>query len=143
MKFKREKIGSLSVNVTDGEHGSVINDNEGKYYLLSNKNIKNGSVVYDKNDRKISEVSFRKINKRTKLEKDDVIIATVGSIGRSAIIQDEVLCYDFQRSVGIIKTDKSKLLPQFLHYYIQLGYVQKRLVHLSREVFKNVFLSLT
>ena len=42
MKFKREKIGSLSVNVTDGEHGSVINDIEGNFYLLSNKNIKNG-----------------------------------------------------------------------------------------------------
>lgn len=132
MKLIRQKIGELSINVTDGEHGSVIDDKNGLYYLLSNKNIKNGYVKFDENDRKISAKSFRKINKRTKLEIDDVIIATVGSIGRTAIIRDKNLNYDFQRSVGIIKTDSKQLLPQYLHYYFQLPYVQKRLKNLSK-----------
>ncbi|WP_299781724.1 restriction endonuclease subunit S [uncultured Formosa sp.] len=131
MKFERHKIGELCINVTDGEHGTIINDDKGDYYLLSNKNIKNGIVVYNEKDRRINKDSFEKINKRTKLEFDDVIIATVGTIGRTAIIKDIGLKYDFQRSVGIYKVDKSVLLPEFLHYYFQLPYVQKRLINLS------------
>ncbi|WP_370391070.1 restriction endonuclease subunit S [uncultured Winogradskyella sp.] len=142
MKFDRFKIGDLADNVTDGEHGSVIDDANGKYYLLSNKNIKNSKISYDESDRKIAKVSFEKINKRTKLEKNDVVISTVGSIGRTAIIKDEDIKYDFQRSVGIIKTDKSKLLPEYLHYYFQLPYVQKRLNYLSSgAVQKCLFIS--
>ena len=131
MKFVRHKIGSLCHNVTDGEHGTVINEENGDYYLLSNKNIKNGRIVYNGKDRRINNESFNKINKRTKLEYDDVVIATVGTIGRTAIIKDAILKYDFQRSVGIYKVNKTVLLPEFLHYYFQLPYVQKRLINLS------------
>lgn len=142
MKFVRHKIGELCHNVTDGEHGTVINDENGDFYLLSNKNIKNGKIVYDGNDRKINNDSYNKINKRTKLEYDDVVIATVGTIGRTAIIKDEILKYDFQRSVGIYKVNKSVLLAEFLHYYFQLPYVQKRLINLSTgAVQKCLFIS--
>jgi type I restriction enzyme, S subunit len=142
MKLIRKKIGELSINVTDGEHGTVIDDINGKYFLLSNKNIKNSRIIYDESDRKITQSSFQKINKRTKLAYDDVVIATVGSIGRTAIIRENELNYDFQRSVGIIKTDKTKLSSNYLHYYFQLPYVQNRLKNLSKgAVQKCLFIS--
>ncbi|MDD5664185.1 MAG: restriction endonuclease subunit S [Victivallaceae bacterium] len=142
MRFNRKKINELALNVTDGEHATVIDDALGEYYLLSNKNIKDSRVVFDDSDRKISLDSFKKINKRTKLENHDVVIATVGSIGRTAIIREDKLCYDFQRSVGIIKTNKNKLIPEYLHYYFQLPFVQKRLLNLSSgAVQKCLFIS--
>jgi type I restriction enzyme S subunit len=118
MEIRRSKISELSKNVTDGEHASVIDDLNGEYFLLSNKNIKDGKILYDNTDRKINKQTFESINRRTKLSKGDVVISTVGSIGRTAIIRDNNLKYDFQRSVGIIKTDPNKLLPEYLHYYL-------------------------
>lgn len=142
MNLKRVKLGDLSVNITDGEHGSVIDDPCGGYFLLSNKNIQNGNVVFDESDRKINKQSFEKINKRTKLENGDVVISTVGTIGRTSIIENATLNYDFQRSVGIIKTNQQRLNNRYLHYYFQLPYVQKRLQYLSKgAIQKCLFIS--
>ncbi|MGB3947829.1 MAG: restriction endonuclease subunit S [Bacteroidia bacterium] len=132
MKLNRTILKNLTLNITDGEHGSVIDDENGKYYLLSNKNIINGKISYNNSDRKISSLSFEKINRRTKLKKGDVVISTVGTIGKSAIISEDNLCYDFQRSVGIIKCDETKLLPDYLNYYFKQDFVQTRLNYLSK-----------
>lgn len=142
MKFKRSVISALANNVTDGEHASVLDDIDGNYFLLSNKNIKDGKVIYDKSDRKINFETFKSINRRTKLCAGDVVISTVGSIGRTAIIKDYPLNFDFQRSVGIIKPNINKLTPEYLHYYFQVPAVQRRLINLSKgAVQKCLFIS--
>lgn len=78
LKVNRDILDNLCINITDGEHASVQNDDEGKYFLLSNKNIINGRIIVTENERKISKETFNKINKRTKLEKGDLVISTVG-----------------------------------------------------------------
>lgn len=127
--MNRRKLIDLTTRITDGEHGTVIDDPSGKYYLLSNKNIENGRIVITDNDRKISFETFSKIQKRTQLSKNDIVIATVGTIGKSAIIREDEINFDFQRSVGIIRCDPSKLLPLYLYYYLNLPYVQKQLTN--------------
>ena len=129
--MKRNKLKNLTLHITDGEHSSVIDDKDGKYFLLSNKNIVDGNITITDADRKISKSTFDKINKRTKLEIDDIVISTVGSIGKTAMIKEKPN-YDFQRSVGIIKCNKEQILPEYLLYYLNLPSVQKRLVKLSR-----------
>lgn len=142
MEIKRYKLKQLALNVTDGEHGSVIDDPSGKHFLLSNKNIIAGRIIYDTDDRIISESSFRKIKSRTKLDYEDVVLSTVGTIGKAAIIKDKNINYDFQRSVGIIKCNTSLLTPQYLYYYLNLASVQKRLKVLSTgAVQKCLFIS--
>lgn len=135
------KLLNYCLNITDGEHGSVVNDINGKYYLLSNKNIIDGKIVITKDDRQISEDSFTKINKRTKLSEGDLVISTVGTIGKLALINEQPY-YDFQRSVGIIKCDEAKLLNRFLLYYFHLPYIQSKLVNISKgAVQKCIFIN--
>ena len=135
------KLEEYCLNITDGEHGSVIDDNNGKYYLLSNKNMIDGEIVITSNDRKISEESFHKINKRTKLSKDDVLISTVGTIGKVAIVDCDVN-YDFQRSVGIIKCNTNVLLPKFLYYYLNSPYIQNKLINTAKgAIQKCIFIN--
>ena len=119
-KLKEEKtmpkLQEYCLNITDGEHGSVIDDNSGNYYLLSNKNMVNGEIVITSEDRKISEESFRKINKRTKLSTGDVLISTVGTIGKVAFVTEStfaIICSVRERAVlsgavtEIVKKPKS------------------------------------
>lgn len=129
--MKRSKLKDLTFHVTDGEHSSIIDDNSGKYFLLSNKNIVDGKILVTETDRKINLDTLNKLNKRTKLDIGDVIISTVGSIGKTAIIKEKPN-YDFQRSVGIIKCNKERILPEYLLYYFNLPSVQKRLIKLSK-----------
>ena len=132
MKFVRKKLGDITLNITDGEHNTVVDTIGTNYFLLSNKNIIDGQIKITKEDRTISKNVLDKIQKRTKIEFNDVIISTVGTIGKVAIIKDKNINYDFQRSVGIIKCDNTKILPEYLIYYLTTPFVQERLQKLSK-----------
>jgi len=126
------KLLDLSINITDGEHGTVKNHINGNYYLLSNKNIINGKIVITDSERKINKETFEKINKRTKMEKGDLVISTVGTIGKTAIIKETNPNYVFQRSVGIIKVDNNKINNYYLKYQLDTNEFQNRLIKLSK-----------
>lgn len=119
MKMTRYKLSEISLNITDGEHGTVKDAINGNYYLLSCKNIKNGIINIKDNERTISKKSYNKIQKRIKLEYEDILITTVGTIGEMAIIKDNNINYCFQRSVGIIKPNKELVDPYYLYYAIK------------------------
>lgn len=119
MKMTRYKLSEISLNITDGEHGTVKDDINGNYYLLSCKNIKNGIINIKDNERTISKESYNKIQKRIKLEYEDILITTVGTIGEMAIIKVNNINYCFQRSVGIIKPNKELVDPYYLYYAIK------------------------
>ena len=123
--MKKYKLGEIASHITDGEHGSISDDMQGAYYLLSNKNIVDGNIVITNDDRKISQESFLKINKRTLLDLGDIIISTVGTLGKVAIIKNKPN-YDFQRSVGIIKPN-GIVNTEYLYYFLQQPIIQKKL----------------
>ena len=126
------KLIEVCINITDGEHGTVKDDCKGNYYLLSNKNIVNDEIIITEDDRKINKETFEKINKRTMLEKKDILISTVGTLGKTAIIEDDNINYVFQRSVGIIKVNQQRINPYYLKYQLDNPIFQKRLVKLSK-----------
>lgn len=132
MQMKKYKVGEICENITDGEHGTVVDSPDGEYFLLSNKNIVDGKIVINTTtDRRIDKQTFEKINKRTKLEKNDVLISTVGTLGKLCIIEDN-LNYTVQRSVGIIKPNQEKLKSIFLKYLLMTDSYQNLLKNTSK-----------
>ena len=125
--MSRKLLKELTLSITDGEHGTVSHDVDGVHLLLSAKNLVNGKVVIFSEERKISYTDFRKIRSRTKLEKDDVLLSTTGTIGNIAIAT-ECKNFDFNRDVAMIKCDKRKILPEYLYYYLLMPSTQKRLM---------------
>lgn len=111
------KLKDVCIQICDGEHNTVIDDPSGEYYLLSAKNIKNGFIIMNSEDeRTISKEEMERVNKRLKLEKNDVLLTSVGTVGETAIIMDENINYVFQRSVAIFKPDPEKIVPEYLYY---------------------------
>lgn len=119
MKDNFVKLKELCISVKDGEHGTVINDDNGDYYLLSNKNIVDNRIVISSDDRKINKETYDKLMSKQKIEENDVLISTVGTIGKTYVIQEKSN-YVFQRSVGIIKPDLNKVNPYYLKYQLDL-----------------------
>ncbi len=136
--WKISKLDAICNNITDGEHGSIMDDPKGNYYLLSNKNIINGKIYYNSNDRIISETDFKKINRRTKLAVGDIVFSTVGVLGKSAIVKGSIN-YDFQRSVGIIKPNTGLVNTNYLYYYLNTKFVRKRVNDLSKGAVQKCF----
>lgn len=141
MEMKKYKLSEIAKNITDGEHGTVIDDITGTYYLLSNKNIINGQILINpKTDRRINKETFDKINKRTKLEKGDVLISTVGTLGKTCIVEEKIN-YTLQRSVGIIKPNLDVLKSKYLMYLLMTDFYQNLLINNSKgAVQKCIFI---
>ena len=101
-KWEEKRLGDIAALIKDGSHGTHKDYPASKYYLLSAKNIKEGKLVYDETDRRISESDYFSIYKNYNLKKGDILLTIVGTIGNVAIIRDEENIA-FQRSVAILR----------------------------------------
>lgn len=110
--WEERKLGNELTLLKDGTHGTHQNVLEGPF-LLSAKNIKNGKIIIDEiTDRKISVEEYNSIHKKFSLEKGDVLLTIVGSIGETAIIENPI-GITFQRSVAYLRPSHT-ILSQFL-----------------------------
>ncbi|MCR5395788.1 MAG: restriction endonuclease subunit S [Bacteroidales bacterium] len=110
-KFVESELGiiplsEISEQITDGVHNSVKDEPNSNYMLLSCKNIV-GGVLSKNSYRSISKSTFESLRLRTKLAKGDVLLSSVGTIGEIAIVEEEPINYEFQRSVAIVKPKKT------------------------------------
>lgn len=108
-------IADVALNVTDGVHNTVYDDPEGKFLLLSCKNIKNGTLSIGSTERRISFDTFEKLRRRTKLSKGDVLISSVGTVGELLLLNKDPSSYEFQRSVAMVKPNPDIVSPAYLY----------------------------
>lgn len=120
------KLENVTVKITDGTHSTVIDNPDGEYYLLSCKNIKNNSVVITDKERRIDKPTLDYLRKRTGLQKNDLLITTVGTIGEVAQIDSEFIPYELQRSVAIIRPDITRISHNYLYQFIKSRWFKKQ-----------------
>ena len=113
-------LAELTLNITDGKHGDCRGKDDSGFYFISCKDVRDGQIHYE-DARQIIEEDFWDTHKRTRLEPEDILVTNSGTIGRMAFIRDVPLTYrtTFQKSVAIVKPDKSKILPKYLYYQLQ------------------------
>ena len=113
-------LAELTLNITDGKHGDCRGKDDSGFYFISCKDVRDGQIHYE-DARQIIEEDFWDTHKRTRLAPDDILVTNSGTIGRMAFIRDVPLTYrtTFQKSVAIVKPDKSKILPKYLYYQLQ------------------------
>lgn len=107
------KLNNICTKIVDGNHNPPMGlNNKTDYMMLSSQNINEDDINLDK-VRYLSKEQFIIENKRTNIQKNDVLFTSVGSIGRSCVYNhDYNIC--FQRSVSIITT---LICPEYLKYY--------------------------
>jgi len=123
-------------DVRDGTHDSPNKKAFGKY-LITSKNVKNGSINFD-SAYFISESDFDNINKRSKVDIDDLLFTMIGTVGEIAHITEEP---DFAiKNVGLIKT-QNRILSRYLLHYLQSTYAKDYILSNSSKG-SQVFLGL-
>lgn len=134
-RLKITTLGEIC-DVRDGTHDSPKKQVQGKY-LITSKNIKSGTVNFD-NAYYISEYDYNNINKRSKVDIDDLLFTMIGTIGEVAHVREQP---DYAiKNVGLIKNNNS-ILSRYLFYYLKSTYT-KCYIEQNKSKGSQVFISL-
>lgn len=112
----------LITDVRDGTHDSPQYLAEGHPFITS-KNVKDGYINYD-NVQFISDEDFDVINKRSKVDKNDILMGMIGTIGNIALVREKP---DFAiKNVALIK-DTGEVFYRYLYHCLQCRNVVNQL----------------
>jgi type I restriction enzyme S subunit len=115
-------LGELCLRIVDGSHNPPPATEDG-VYMLSARNITSRKINFQEY-RFISESDFALENERTNVRPGDVLLTTVGAIGRIAVVPDEIKPFALQRSVAVLKPNGAAI-PQYLAYAIEAPAIQQ------------------
>ena len=124
------RLSSICSLITDGEHKTPrrVSSFQG-YYLLSARNIRDGSLALDDVDY-VDATEYENISRRCNPQKNDVLISCSGSIGRVCRVEDDNN-YVMVRSAAMV----SPILvnSEFLMYSLQSGIVQAQIKEKTKQ----------
>ena len=116
------KLNSIA-DVRDGTHASPQYFSSGHPFITS-KNVKDGYINYD-DVQYISDEDYEEINKRSKVDVNDILMGMIGTIGNLALVREEP---DFAiKNVALIK-DTGDIFYLYLYHYLQSETVLNQLL---------------
>ena len=114
-------------SVRDGTHDSPRPVQQGRK-LVTSRHLTTGRLDFS-DAYVISEEDFEHINKRSKVDKWDVLISMIGTVGEPCLIKEEP---DFAiKNIGLFKT-KNESDGKWLYYYLRSKSAQKNIQEQSR-----------
>jgi type I restriction enzyme S subunit len=96
------KASTICTKIVDGSHNPPKANATG-LPMLSARNIENRHISLVADYRLISFSEFETEDRRTSVSMGDVLLTIVGSIGRTAVVTEEILPFTLQRSVAVLK----------------------------------------
>ncbi len=127
------RLKNISLHIADGSHNPPKDSGSG-VPLLSATNIHDHFIDIENATRWITKEEWIDENKRTKIEKNDILLTIVATIGRTAVVKNEI--FALQRSVAVIKP---KINSEFLSYYFETPYIQKFMLDNARGTAQKGF----
>ena len=112
------KLGEVCIQITDGSHNPPSGVEQSEYLMLSSKNIDDDFITLD-SPRFLSRSDYIAENKRTTVSEGDLLMTIVGTIGRVAIVPEELKGICLQRSVAVIKPEREVVNNRYLMYQLQ------------------------
>ena len=101
-----------------------LNDGNAELYYVTVKEITSGKIAFsDKTDR-ITKEAWEKIQTRSKLEKDDILISAIGTIGKVALADIDIHNWNCSESVILLKPNKHIVSPKYLVHLLRSRKVQ-------------------
>jgi len=117
-EFPIARMGEVC-DVRDGTHDSPRYVSQGGYPLVTSKNVTLGTVdLTDVNY--ISEADYDQINKRSKVDRGDIILPMIGTIGSPVLVEDEP--HYAIKNVALIKFTTTSPLAVFVRHILSGRY---------------------
>lgn len=121
------KASNFCLSVRDGTHDSPKRVNNGKYLITSRHII--GNKIDLTNAYQISNSDYEEVNRRSKVDRWDVLLTMIGTVGEVCLVKDEP---NFAiKNIGLFKS-KNELYGKWLYYFLQSKNVKQVLSSLKR-----------
>ena len=121
-KLKREiptsfNVKSLSeiIEVKDGTHDSPKPQDNG-YFLLTSKHLTERGLDYASAYR-ISKEDYESINKRSKVDTNDILFSMIGTIGNSYFVEETNINFAI-KNMALFKTSAKRWFSEYLYLYL-------------------------
>ena len=112
--WEYKKLGEVCTLISDGSHNPPKGIDHSLYRMISSQNVFDDNLqITEDNVRYITETDHLCENKRTKLQKDVVLLTIVGTIGRSCVLKGNEGCLTLQRSVAALHPS-DQIMPRYL-----------------------------
>ncbi len=120
-KWIYQKLGDITKDIRDGTHQTPTYVKNGiPFYSV--ENITNNNFT---NTKYISKKEHQKLTKSFKIEKNDILMTRIGSIGDCKLIDWDVNA-SFYVSLSLLKLN-NKIYPQFMYQYSKSSQFKKEL----------------
>jgi len=114
-KVVTEKFEDICELVTDGTHDSPELQSDGVPFIKG-KHISSGIIDFDNCDY-ISEEDHKKVIKRVKPQKGDILFSNIGSVGDTARINSNI---EFSiKNVALFRANERKIDASYLYYLVR------------------------
>ena len=108
-----------------------LNEPDAELYYVTVKEITSGKIVFsDKTDR-INFDAWNKIQNRSKLEINDILLSGIGTIGKVALVDIPVDNWNCSESVILLKPKTDIIIPKYLVHLLRSDSVQKQWINQS------------
>lgn len=129
-------LGEVCSKVVDGDHNPPPSEpTPTEYLMISSKNVLDSRLDELKEVRYLSRSVYEECNKRTRLMRGDILLTTVGTLGRSCI-------YDGNRKI-VLQRSVSVLTPlvssEYIKCYLDSGHFQRHIDNNARGTAQKGF----
>lgn len=138
MEWEIKPLGEIC-DVRDGTHDSPKYISEGGFPFLTTKNIQNGRLDLSAPNL-ITESDYEKFNRRSKVDKGDIIMPMIGTIGRPLLIDFEPR-FAF-KNMALIKFVSGSPVAQYVQTLLSGSFMQ-HLIQRQARGGTQAFVSLT
>ena len=121
--WEHTPLSKVCERIVDGSHNPPKGTDTG-FPMLSARNIQNRKINFGEY-RLISESDFLVEHQRTSIRSNDVLMTIVGTIGRTAVVGNDIEPFALQRSVAVLRAPN--LNSQYLSYALEAPLIQKAL----------------
>ncbi len=104
------------IDVRDGTHDSPKPADNG-YYLITSKHLSENQIDFSSAN-KISYDDYIAINKRSKVDKYDILLSMIGTIGRLHLVTESNIKFAI-KNVALYKTSEKELFCYYIYLYLR------------------------
>lgn len=112
------KLSEACLGITDGSHNPPDGIEKSDFPMISSKNVYDDRITLE-DPRYLSQGDFLSEDKRTQIKPGDVLLTIVGTVGRSAVVDEDIGKITLQRSVAVLHTNCDICSSRYLMYLLQ------------------------
>jgi type I restriction enzyme S subunit len=100
-------------------------------FYVTVKEITSGKIVFSDKTSKINDEALSIIQKRSYLERNDVLLSGIGTIGKAALVDIDTSNWNVSESVLLLKPRLDIINPRYLYYLLESSVIKNELINQS------------